>query len=157
LNADGQVCVRFRLDAFICSFDQDGLYEQAGPNGIVYLEKLRQRQAKFPDGYVHVWQGGKIIGQMEMQIVEEPPIGYVNLFYLVPEMRSSVVAHALHAYAMAFCAGQHVQPARLSVSPTNQRAISFYQIHGWCDMGPRPEKEEVNLMECVVPELLDDN
>jgi ribosomal protein S18 acetylase RimI-like enzyme len=156
LNSDAEVCVRFRRDSFTCSFGRDGFFDEAGPNGVEYLERLRQRQARFPDGYVHVWHGDKIIGQMEMQIIEEPPIGYVNLFYLIPEMRGVGLAPALQAYAMAFCARHRVRLARLSVSPTNQRAIAFYRKHGWNDIGPRPGHEEVNLMECIVPENLDE-
>lgn len=150
LKADADVCVQFRRDSFICSFGTDGFFDEAGPNGVEYLQRLRQRQARFPDGYVHVWSRDKIIGQMEMQILAEPRIGYVNLFYLIPEMRGSGAATALHAYAMAFCARQGVQLVRLSVSPTNVRAIAFYRKHGWRDIGPRPGRENMNLMERLV-------
>lgn len=152
LTADAEVCIQFRRDSFICSFGNDGFFDGAGPHGVDYLERLRKRQAKFPDGYVHVWHRGRIIGQMEMQILDEPPIGYVNLFYLIPEMRGSGAAASLHAYAMAFCTKHRVRLARLSVSPTNLRAIAFYQKHGWRNIGPRPGRNEVNLMECLVPE-----
>jgi ribosomal protein S18 acetylase RimI-like enzyme len=100
--------------------------------------------------YVHVWQHDKIIGQMEMQTIAEPPIGYVNLFYLIPEMRGRGAGTALHEYAMAFCARHGVQLVRLSVSPTNLRAVAFYRKHGWRDLGPRPGHENVNLMERIV-------
>ena len=66
------------------------------PNGVDYLERLRQRQTRFPDGYVHLWYRDKIIGQVEMQILEEPRIGYVNLFYLIAEMRGTGAATTLH-------------------------------------------------------------
>ncbi|PYS23601.1 MAG: hypothetical protein DMG11_25290 [Acidobacteria bacterium] len=79
LKAHADVCVQFRRDSFICSLARDGFFDGAGPNGVDYLEGLRQRQARFPDGYVHLWHRDKIIGQIEMQILEEPRIGYVNL------------------------------------------------------------------------------
>jgi len=87
---------------------------------------------------------------MEMQILEEPRIGYVNLFYLIPDMRGSGAGTFLHHYAIAFCQKHGVPKMRLSVSPTNLRAVAFYQKHGWRDLGPRPGRENVNLMECLI-------
>ena len=110
LKANAEVCIQFRRDSFICSFGKDRFFDEAGPQGIDYLERLKNRSAKFPDGYVHVWRHNRIIGQMEMQILEEPRVGYVNLFYLIPEMRGSGAGTFLHAYAMAFC-------QKLTVSP----------------------------------------
>lgn len=151
LKAYAAVCVQFRRDSFICSFGKDEFFKEAGPNGIDYLERLQVRHTRFPDGYVHIWCHDRIIGQIEMQILEQPRIGYVNLFYLVPEMRGSGAGIFLHAYAIAFCQKHGVSLVRLSVSPTNSRAIAFYRKNGWRDLGPRPGRENVNLMECVVP------
>jgi ribosomal protein S18 acetylase RimI-like enzyme len=87
-----------------------------------------------------------------MRIQAEPRIGYVNLFYLIPEMRGSGAGAALHEYALTIFAKHGVERMQLSVSPTNLRAIAFYRKHGWRDLGPRPGYENrVNLMECVVP------
>jgi len=96
LETHGDVYVRFRRDSFICSFARDGFFDGAGPNGVDYLEGLRQRQTRFPDGYVHLWYRDKIIGQVGMQILEEPRMGYVNLFYLIAEMRGTGAATTLH-------------------------------------------------------------
>jgi len=152
LNVDAQVCVQFRRDSFLCSFGIDGFLGEAGPNGTHYLERLKNRQSRFPDGYVHVRWHDRIVGQIEMQILEEPRIGYVNLFYLIPEMRGTGAGTLLHAYAIAFCQRHGVRVMRLSVSPTNLRAMAFYRKHGWRDLGPRPGRENMNLMECIVPE-----
>ena len=152
LDAHASVCVEFRRDSFICSFGVDNFFEEAGPEGIHYIERLRTRTAKFPDGYVHVWLDGRIVGQMGIQLLEEPRIGYVNLFYLIEEMRGAGVAGQLQDYATQFCVRHGVRTARLSVSPTNARALTYYLKHGWCDLGPRPGREIVHLMECDIPE-----
>ncbi len=38
----------------------------------------------------------------------------------------------------------HEFGARLSISPTNQRALRFYVRRGWTDSGPRPDMPEVH-------------
>jgi ribosomal protein S18 acetylase RimI-like enzyme len=151
LDAQASVCVAFRRDSYICSFGEDGFFNEAGPDGAHYIERLRLRIAKFPDGYVHVWDGDKIVGQMEMQILEEPQRRYVNLFYLIEKMRGVGVSGELQDYAMDFMHRHGVQIAQLSVSPTNARALAFYRKHGWRDLGLRPGRDNVNLMECDVP------
>jgi len=127
LDAHTSVCIAFRRDSFICSFGMDGFFKEAGPDGAHYIELLRSRAAKFPDGYVHAWHDDKIVGQMEMQIIEEPRRGYVNLFYMIEEMRGAGVSGELQDYAMNFMRRHGVQIAQLSVSPTNTRACVLPQ------------------------------
>lgn len=151
LDMHASVCVEFRRDSYICSFGEDGFFNEEGPNGVHYIEWLRLRINKFPDGCVHAWHGDKIVGQMELQILEEPRHGYINLFYLVEEMRGIGISEELQEYAMDFMRQHRVQIAQLSVSPTNARALAFYRKHGWRDLGLRPGRDNVNLMECDVP------
>ena len=151
LDLHAATCVAFRRDSFICSFGAEGFMAEAGPDGADYIARLRLRTAKFPDGYVHVWLGAQIVGQMEMQILEEPRRGYVNLFYLIDALRGAGVSRELQGYAMRFMRRHGVQTAQLSVSPTNARALGFYRKHGWRDLGLRPGRTNVNLMECAVP------
>lgn len=138
LDLHASVCVAFRRDPFKCSFGIDGFFKEAGPDGADYIARLRLRAAKFSDGYVHIWDGDKIVGQMEMQILEEPRRGYVHLFYVTEELRGSRVSNQLQNYAMTFMRRHGVQVAQLSVSPTNARALGFYRKHGWRDLGLRP-------------------
>jgi ribosomal protein S18 acetylase RimI-like enzyme len=154
LDTHAHICVAFRRDSYICSFGVDAFLAEAGPNGVHYLERLRMRTTKFPDGYVHVWQDDKLVGQMEMQILDEPRRGYVNLFYLVEEMRGAGVSWELQEYAMEFMRRHQAQVAQLSVSPTNARACAFYRKHGWRDLGLRPGRDNVHLMECDVRPLI---
>ncbi|HKP61046.1 MAG TPA: GNAT family N-acetyltransferase [Polyangiales bacterium] len=151
LDAHASVCVAFRHDSFLCSFGVDNFFDEAGPGGVDYIERLRVRTTKFRDGYVHAWHGDEIVGQMEMQILDEPRRGYVNLFYLVEEMRGRGVSGELQEYAMDFMRRHAVQAAQLSVSPTNARALEFYRKHGWRDLGARPGRDNVNLMDVDVP------
>lgn len=43
-----------------------------------------------------------------------------------------------------------LKKARLSVSPTNERAIKFYEKMKWVDLGPREDHPEVHFMEKVI-------
>ncbi len=103
--------------------------------------------AEFPDGYVHVWQGGEIAGQLEMLPRPELGFGMVNLVYLVPACRGGPLSDALHDYIEATLRRYGMPKARLSVSPTNQRAIRYYLKHGWRDLGPRPDRPYVHAFE----------
>ena len=147
LDAHAQVCVEFRRDSYICSFGVDSFFEEAGDKGVNYIERLRLRTSQFRDGYVHAWLGDAIVGQMEMQIRENPPHGYVNLFYLVERLRGQGYGDDLDEYSMRFMAAHGVETARLSVSPTNARALAYYRKHRWRDLGLRPGRDNVHLME----------
>jgi ribosomal protein S18 acetylase RimI-like enzyme len=144
LSRDANVAVEFRRDSYVCSFGSDDAFGAADD----YLGWLRDRIARQPLGHVHVWHGPKIIGQLEMAIRETSPItGYVNLFYLALEVRGQGFGEALHTYFLQFMGAGGACSARLSVSPTNTRAVVYYRKHGWRDLGPRPDSSEVNLME----------
>src|SRR6185295_9645749 len=142
LNTD--TTVAFRRDSYVCSFGSD----QAFGNADDYLAWLKDRIASQPAGHVHVWDGTKIIGQMEMLLQQTTPVrGYVNLFYLVPEARRQGIGAALHAYFLEFMRGGGARLARLSVSPSNVQALAYYRKQGWSDLGPRPDDGTVHLME----------
>ena len=65
--------------------------------------------------------------------------------------RGTGVSDELKDYAMDFMRRHEVQFAHLSVSLTNARALAFYHKHGWKDLGLRPGRDNVNLMEHDVP------
>ena len=147
LDAHAAECLAFRRDAFLCSFGEDGFLDEAGPEGATYFERIRSRIDRFPDGYVHVWRGDRIVGQLEMRVREEPRRGYIGLFYLAETERGSEAGAELHAFAMSFMRRHQVSSAQLSVSPTNARAMAYYRKHGWRDLGLRPGRDDVHLME----------
>jgi ribosomal protein S18 acetylase RimI-like enzyme len=144
LSRNADVAVAFRRDSYLCSFGSDDAF------GIEddYLGWLRDRVARQPLGHVHVWDGPKLIGQLEMLIQTTTPVrGYVNLFYLVPEARGLGFGKDLHSYFVQFMRAGGACLARLSVSPSNARALTYYVKHGWRDLGLRPDDNTVHLME----------
>jgi ribosomal protein S18 acetylase RimI-like enzyme len=142
------VCVRFRRDATICSFGDDGRFErESGADGSGYLDWLRERISELPLGCVHVWQGDEIIGQMEMRHGRTAGSGYVNLFYLVPAQRGMGKSILLHDYAAKLFQSLGKERMQLCVAPANHRAVHFYRKAGWVDLGPRPGQADVHLME----------
>jgi ribosomal protein S18 acetylase RimI-like enzyme len=149
LARHGAIAVDFRRDSYVCSFGNDAIFvEENGADGSGYLAWLAARLEHFAEGHVHAWQGDSIVGQIEMII--GPRGGYVNLFYLRPDARGHGLGDALHAYAVALLGRHRVGLAGLSVSPTNTRAIRYYQRHGWLDRGPRPGAPHVHEMELVL-------
>lgn len=148
LEAHIDVCVLFRIDTHMCGFGSaDRFHESDGKGAERYADWLRQRSTALPGCLVHVWQGEDIVGQIEMgRMASDATIGYVNLFYLVPEMRGRGVGALLEAYAWTFLSGLGCQALRLSASPTNTPAWTFYQRGGWQDLGPREDAPYVNLL-----------
>ncbi|MEM8832459.1 MAG: GNAT family N-acetyltransferase [Cyanobacteria bacterium P01_G01_bin.19] len=127
-----ELCIQFRADSFSCSFgSSDRFYEEDRNGAERYLQWLRQRMTEIPNSCLHVWKGEQIIGQIEMgRWKHNPSVGYINLFYLIPEFRGQGFGQQLDRYAANFFQQLGCQSARLSVSPTNLVAIRFYLKHG---------------------------
>jgi ribosomal protein S18 acetylase RimI-like enzyme len=144
LERDAQTAVAFRRDSYLCSFGTDAAFGDVEG----YLAWLRDRIARQPLGQVHVWRGRQIVGQLEMLVQATVPArGYINLFYLAPEWRGRGLGAALHQYALEFTRNGGASVARLSVSPSNARALAYYRKHAWRDLGPRPDDASLLLME----------
>ena len=151
LDRHADTCITFRRDSYVCSFGTDeAFFKEGGPDGAGYIDWLRERIQELPEGCVHVWDNETIIGQMEMCIRDDPGIGYINLFYLIPSARGDVAGDQLHDYALQLFRKLKISKLQLSVSPTNSRAVAYYQKHGWQNLGPRPDHKEVNLMELII-------
>jgi ribosomal protein S18 acetylase RimI-like enzyme len=133
LEQHQDLCVRFRADSFVCSFGSaDRFYEQNGSGAEGYLQWLRQRIAEIPSSCIHVWQGERIIGQIEMRRWKHDlSVGYVNLFYLIPEFRGQGLGPQLDRHAADFFRQLGCRSVRLSASPTNLVAMRFYLKQGW--------------------------
>jgi ribosomal protein S18 acetylase RimI-like enzyme len=149
-DAHSHLCIAFRRDTFISSFGWDGFFVKDGDEGANYLKRLQAHSSRFPDGNVHVWADGEIVGQLEMRVLDDTRRGHVSLFYLAEPLRGSGAGADLHRYAMRFMRSHGVDLAQLNVSPTNARALSYYRKHGWQDCGLRPGRDDVHLMEHVV-------
>ena len=149
LDASGETAVVFRADSFVCSFGSaERFYEADGKGHERYLVWLRQRMQSLPGSCVHVWSGNSLVGQIEMmRFKNDPELGYVNLYYLVPAYRSRGLGRYLDRYAAEFLTGLGFRRARLNVSPTNEQAMRFYMKNGWRDLGPHPDHPHVHTME----------
>ena len=148
LALDWQTAVLFRQDAFACSFGTTPSLEVFDPEK--YLNWLRAKLAEDPKSAVHVWQRDRVIGQMELGADASPSLmGYINLYYLIPEVRGTGISQELDQYALEYFRSLGVAGARLSVSPSNQRAIRYYERNGWKHLGVREDAPELSLMEKV--------
>jgi GNAT superfamily N-acetyltransferase len=129
LPRDSETIIKFRRDSYIISFGDERLF---GDN-VSYLKKIAERLLKFPGGLIIVEVDGEPVGQVELQIkkVENKEIGYVNLFYLIPEYRGKGYGVYLIKYTEDFFSKYDVKEYQLRVSPTNKRAIKFYEKTGF--------------------------
>ncbi|MEM8807161.1 MAG: GNAT family N-acetyltransferase [Cyanobacteria bacterium P01_G01_bin.38] len=152
LEQFADLCVQFRRDAMQCSFENgaDRFDQESGENHEQYFIWLKERIQEFPEGCVHVVENDQIVGQIEMHLKGQQTLAYVNLVYLIPEVRGTGLGDQLHRYVEQIFEQVGIVKAQLSVSPINERAMSFYRKHGWQDMGPRPGYPEVHLMEFTV-------
>ncbi|WP_170971470.1 GNAT family N-acetyltransferase [Peribacillus simplex] len=92
------------------------------------------------------------IGQMELQIreFEGTEIGYVNLFYLIPEYRSKGLGKELVRYAENFFRQFHVSEYYLRVSPDNQRGVRLYTNSSMMKIREENEKYPVWRMRKIL-------
>jgi ribosomal protein S18 acetylase RimI-like enzyme len=149
IDRDAETCIRFRRDAYVASFGSpEGIEDEMGLAGEAYLARLRARIGQVPEGNAHLWSGERIIGQTEMRLVEgEPAVGYVNLFYVLPEFRGLGLGRMLHDHASSVFRALARDTMRLSVSRANAAAIAFYRKLGWTVVGARPHRETMDIME----------
>ncbi|MEC5424722.1 GNAT family N-acetyltransferase [Virgibacillus sp. C22-A2] len=134
--------VKFRKDSFRVSFGNTSNFEKEE-----YLSWLKEKTNDFPEGFILVKEGGEYIGQLELSIreYEGRNIGYVHLYYLIPEIRGKGKGAKLHNYARDFFKKNKVGEYHLRVSPNNTSAISFYQKNGMEEIGSEVEGKVIRL------------
>lgn len=148
LPRDLDTCIAFRRDMYLASFGSlEGLDQEMGEADSHYRAQLEVKIAQVPEGNTHLWEGGRIVGQTEMRFDDDPGVGYVSLFYLVPECRAQGLGRMLHEHAVNVFGARACRAIRLSVSTRNATAIAFYRKLGWASIGPRPHKQPMELME----------
>lgn len=138
-----ETAIKFRRDSYIVSFGDDSRFGDDED----YVKWLLLKTKQFPEGFVMVEENGKIVGQLEMQIREYNgnQIGYVNLFYLIPEKRGQGVGRYLYEYAIGFFKKEKVEVFHLTVSPTNKQAMRFYQKIGMKEIGTEKDGMVVRM------------
>ncbi len=146
---DADTCVRFRREMYVASFGTaEGLEEEMGEENRLYLEQLEAKLAQIPEGNAHLWQADRVLGQLEMRLLDdEPHVGYVSLLYIVPEARGQGLGRLLHEHAAEVSRRRGKRVMRLSVSLANAGAIMFYRKLGWEVVGSRPNKAPMAIME----------
>jgi RimJ/RimL family protein N-acetyltransferase len=142
LDLHSNLCIQFLADSFVASFGTDKpFFEEDYLGDGRYIEWLKTRN---PNRYgcFHIWHNKKIIGQLELgESKSSGDAGYVHLYYLVPEWRGKGLSETLDKFAMDYLRSLGFKKVRLSVSPTNLRAVQFYKKNGWVDLGLRNEPE----------------
>jgi ribosomal protein S18 acetylase RimI-like enzyme len=151
LERHRDLCVQFRADAFTFIFGSaDLFYEEDGQGSQRYLQWLSQRIGEIPNSCVHVWQGDRIIGQIEMRrCKEDSSKGYVNLFYLIPEFRFQGLGKELDLHATSFFQQLGCPSARLIASSNNISAMRFYVKQGWLDLGQPDSDPKIHYFEKI--------
>lgn len=144
IERDKDLIIKFRKDSYVVSFGS----EEGFGDEIAYINRIRERVNRFPNGQVIIEVENIPIGQMELQIKEfdEKEIGYVNLYYLIPEYRDKGLGKDLIHYAEDFFRKSNVSEYHLRVSPTNQRAIKLYTKFGMVKLREENEKYLVYRM-----------
>lgn len=124
---DADLCVANHYDACLASFGHARGYEGRES----YLRWLADKVAEFPEGFVLAFRRERFVGQLELQVPYGSPAGYVNLFYVSPDLRSRGYGQKLHQYAERYFRSWEADRIELHVSPRNLRAIRFYRKLGY--------------------------
>lgn len=139
LNSHKELCIELREDSFRVSFP-DSWRKHWDADG--YSNWIEKHAEKYPDGALHVWHRGRIIGQLEFSYSADN--GHVNLYYLVPEYRGKGYGILCHEHVANTLIKSGCKTATLRVSPENSRAIKFYEKLGWSDLGIEPDYGNVH-------------
>lgn len=143
LDQHKEIVLQNRKDSFQVSFGHTADFGEDN----VYLDWLAEKIKLFPEGFVLVKENGKYIGQLELTVreYEGKEIGYVNLYYLVPNKRGSGRGTKLDQYAKQFFLENRVNEFHLRVVPKNSSAIKFYQKIGMEKMGSEVEGKVLRM------------
>ncbi len=126
---DRETAIQIRRDSFDVSFDDpDGFGD---PNG--YIIWIEMNNLMYPGSFVMMEHDDNLVGQIELELLHYmgKNIGYVDLFYLLPDYRGKGIGADQIRYAEAFFKRYQMDEYHLRVSPTNDRALRFYQKHGF--------------------------
>lgn len=129
-----QTCIDFRKDAWIVSYGSDtGFCEYKT------IEWIKNCAAQPAVSFIHVCQGGQLIGQVEFNsnitTSTSEKAGYIYLLYLIPEKRGLGLGQIIHDYTLAQLINNHCVGAMLRYISGNLRAEQFYLKNNWYKVG----------------------
>ena len=125
--ADADFAIRAYRDACRASYGS----AESFPGRAKHLAWLRSRVEEFPDGHVLALLDGRPVGQLEMQVPYGMTTGYVNLYYVVPELRGLGFGRRMHDHALLYFQSWEADRIELHVSALNERAMGFYRSLGY--------------------------
>lgn len=94
-----------------------------------------------------VLEDGIPIGQLALTIREYKgsKIGYVNLYYLIPQKRGIGLGKKLHQYVLNFFRNHELNKFHLRVSPNNQHALEFYHKNEMQEIGTEYDGKVIRM------------
>ncbi len=111
-------------------------------------QAIINKRHTWPDCAFHIWQDEQIVGQIECDVARfKPGSGYVNFYYLIPELRHQGLGHQLVNFTDTLFRKAGMHCVQLTTSPANASARVFYKKHGYQELGPRPDKPHLILLE----------
>lgn len=126
---------RFYLDCY-----RDSWHEAHGTDrgfvSSVYLSSARCHSAKDPSCLLRVMCGGNSAGVVELDARrgKDDSVGWISLFYLIPEYRGKGMGVQLIGCAGAYFSNLGRRKLRLHVAVTNHSAIRFYKRYGFTEL-----------------------
>ncbi|APC47543.1 GNAT family N-acetyltransferase [Virgibacillus halodenitrificans] len=142
VDRDRELVLTFRRDSFVVSFGNGNDFHEEE-----YLEWLKEKQNENSTNFVLVLEEEAYIGQLELSIrqYDEKYIGYVHLYYLIPDKRGKGLGSELNTYAENFFKRHGVSEYHLRVSPTNTSALSFYRKLGLTVIGEELDGKVIRM------------
>lgn len=143
IENDRETVVRFRKDSFVASFGDDAGFGLETD----YIQWLEEKVKQFPNGFVLAKENDETVGQLELSIREYngKNIGYVHLYYLIPEKRGCGLGRELHQYTWHFFKRNSLHEYHLRVAPANKRAIQFYNKNGMEEIGTELDGKVIRM------------
>jgi probable phosphoglycerate mutase len=106
----------------------------------LYLSSARTHVKEAPQALVKVMSGDHFAGIIELdpERGKRDRRGWISLFYLAPEYRGKGFGVQLLGYSAAYFARAGRKAVRLHAAVTNTRAIRFYRLQGFREIGIEP-------------------
>ncbi|MTJ82235.1 MAG: GNAT family N-acetyltransferase [Telmatospirillum sp.] len=112
---------------------------------------MTARAADGPRFAEFVTATGTVIGMIVLGTWKnDPSVGYVNHYYLVPAWRGRGLGGRLDDRAVETLRHAGYHRLRLSTMPANAAATALYRRHGWVEAGPREGGEGAVYFERVL-------